>query len=512
MRPVSVLALPALSLALSLGVSDAYAQHPPAAPANIDPKQVVDAPMPTMEQIAANFDPEPNGLTSDEVVRRALEHSPELKKAMLSEDTAAANKARAKLAFAPRFDFGGKYQHVSFVKQPDFFGPLLDYIGSVGQAAGVPPPMASGGFGSGAGFPQVLDQWYTQAGVMMPVTDVFLTVVPTYKAADLLSGVAEQRRMASELQVSFDARVAFYDYAHVIGAVVVAHQAAELLENSVRDLEALVQAGAATETDLMRSRAELAKIRASEVELAGMRDVALRRLVVITGTEFDPKRGIGERFVGIELGATPELADLTAEAKRVRPELIALRKLEKARDYLARAKRGAQYPKLNGFGNGYYANPHPRVIPQTPEWRTSWDVGVMLSWSPNDSIYAHTQYNDALTDLASVREDLRLVEDGISMETAHAVSSHRAAVHGIDATTQVLEAARRYQRDQRSMVLAGAATPNDLLLAQVQLTRAALEWVDSFIKVRQAEAALLKARGQIGLNNKGSVAQGSSKP
>lgn len=494
MRTASVLALSALSLAFPLGVSGVRAQpSPPAAH---------DVPMPTMEEIASKFDPEPNGLTSEEVVRRALEHSPELKKAMLSEDTAAANKARAKLAFAPRLDFAGKYQHVSRVEQPDFFGGI---VRTIGNAFGLQPvnPVPAGGF------PQVLDQWYTQAAAILPVTDVFLTVVPTYKAANLLSAVAEQRRMASELQVSYDARLAFYEYAHVIGAVVVAHQAGVLLEGSVRDLEALVQAGAATETDLMRTRAELAKMRSTEVELSGMRDVALRRIVVITGTEFDPKRGIGERFVGIELGGTPDLAELTADARRTRPELIALRKLEQARAYLTRAKRGAQYPKLSGFGNFYYANPHPRVIPQTEEWNQSWDVGVMLSWSPNDSIFAHTQYKDALTDLASVREDLRLIEDGISMETAHAVSSHRAAVHHIDAATQTLEAARRYQHDQRALVLAGAATPNDLLLAQVQQTRAALEWVDSYIKVRQAEAALLKARGEIGLANKGPIAQGS---
>jgi outer membrane protein TolC len=506
MRLASVLALLALSLAFSLGVADAHAQHPPAAPAHTDPKQAVDVPMPTLEEIAANFDPEPNGLTSDEVVRRALEHSPELKKAMLSEDTAAANKARAKLAFAPRFDIMGRYQKLSNIVMPDFFGGIVDTIGYVyalGEPANPLPP---------GGFPQVLNQWYTQASVMLPVTDVFLTVVPTYKAANLLSDVAQQRRMASELQVSYDARVAYYDYAHVIGGVIVAQQAGVLLEGSVRDLEALVGAGAATETDLMRTKAELAKLRATEVELTGLRDVALRKIVVITGTEFDPKRGIGERFVGIDLSATPDLTKLTDEAKRIRPEIVALRKLEKARDYLARAKRGAQYPKLDGFGNFYYANPNLRIIPQTPEWRESWDVGVRLSYSPNDSIFAHTQYNDALTELASVREDLRLIEDGISMETAHAVSSHRSAVHHVDSATQALEAARRYQRDQRALVLAGAATPNDLLLAQVQLTRAALEWVDAFIKVRQAEAALLKARGQIGLANTGSVAQGSSKP
>src|SRR6185436_11441761 len=129
--PASALALPALSLVFSLGVSDARAQPSAASHPNIDPRQAMDAPMPTMEQIAANFDPEPNGLTSDEVVRRALEHSPELKKAQLSEDTAAANKARAKLAFAPRFDFMGRYQKLSSIVQPNFFGGIVDTIGNV---------------------------------------------------------------------------------------------------------------------------------------------------------------------------------------------------------------------------------------------------------------------------------------------------------------------------------------------------------------------------------------------
>ena len=64
---------------------------------------------------------------------------------------------------------------------------------------------------------------------------------------------------------------------------------------------------------------------------------------------------------------------------------------------------------------------------------------------------------------------------------------------------QQLEAARRYEADQRALLLAGAATPNDLLLAQRDLLAASLDWVNAFIAGRVAQAALLKARGQTGL-------------
>lgn len=468
----------------------------PAHKAIPQPQQVqpIDAPTPSLEQIARAFDPTPGGLTADEIVAKALLHSPELKKAELSEDTAKANKARASIAFAPRFDFQGKYTHVSKLSFTNALAStdIVETGDPIQDAVSRGLQNAFGRFS----FQQLPNQYYSSAGVTLPVTEMFLTVIPTYHGAATLAEVAAKRVEASALQVSYDARMAFYGYAHVIGAVIVAERAVALYEANVHDLDALVQAGTATQTDLIRARSELARMKVNVIEFTGQLDVALARLAVITGTQLDGKRGIGEAFVGIEMGPTPETARLTSEAKRSRPEVIALRKLEDARKYLANGRRGAQYPQLKGFFNGYYANPHPRVAPQQDRWYGSWDVGVSLSYSPNDSIYAHTQYKDALTDLASVREDLRLVEDGIAMEAANAVSTHRTAVANTQAASESLEAARRYQMDQRELMLAGAATPNDVLEAQLLLTRSALSWVDSFISFRMAEAAVLKAQGK----------------
>lgn len=462
-----------------------------------------------MEDITGSLQPVAGGVTSDEIVKQALEHSPELRKALLSEDTAAANAARAKIAFAPRFDFSGKYTRLSRVNMPkfDFIGGIFPLLQPVYDEAGLTLPPAPA---PQALFPQVLDQFYLQASAMLPVTDIFLTVIPTYKAAAKSLEVAKLRRQASELQVSHDARVAFYSYAHVIGAVLVAQKAVALLERNVADLESLVAAGTATQTDLIRAQAELGKARVRAVEISGMQEVALARLKAITGATVDGARPIGEALVGTQLSVTPSVADIESEAKRSRPEFLALKRLVDVRTLLTKARRNAQYPKLAPFANFVYANPNPRILPPEKEWNHSWDVGVMLSWSPNDSVYAHTQYKDSLIELKSVHEDLKLVEDGITVEAASAVASHRTAVAGVDAAQKSLEAAHRYQTDERALMLAGAATPNDVLQAQTQLTRAALDWVDAFINVRMAEAALLKAQGKTGLDAQAQTVRSST--
>jgi outer membrane protein TolC len=283
------------------------------------------------------------------------------------------------------------------------------------------------------------------------------------------------------------------------------------LEHSVEDLATLVAAGTATQTDLMRAQAELGKMHVHQVELHGGVEVALVHLKAITGVTVDIARSIGETLVSKTIMTTPTVAQVESEARKARPELLALKKLEQVRAYMIKARRNAQYPVLGPFANVYYGNPHPRVIPQVEgKGQHSWDVGLMLTWSPNDSVFAHTQYKDALTELKSVQEDLKLVEDAISVEAAQAVLAHRTAVATVEAAVKSLEAAHRYQADQRSLLLAGAATPKDALEAQTLLTRAALEWVDAFVSVRLAEAALLKAQGKTGLDSTDTTVRSST--
>jgi outer membrane protein TolC len=482
MRSTPWIALAALLLGTGL-TGPARGQQP--APAS-EPVKPEDS---RVDLIAHALEPDVGGLTADEVVAGALQTSPRLKSAGLQANKAAQNHFRAKLAFSPRIDLAAQYKRLSPLTLPPF--PLLFPVDPSNPNGELTILSNS--------FPQVLDQYGVTGSLMLPITEIFLVVLPTYKGAKRAKDVAAHQEEAVKLQVSYEARVAFYEYLRTRGRILVVQDAERLISSHVHDLEGLVKAGVATQTDLLRAQSELANTQAQLVELAGMGEVAVLQLSQLVGSTIDPSKGVGEPLVGRETEPTPELGNVVSKAQAQRPELLALRTLIGARENFADARRGAQWPQLRGLGNVYYANPNPRVFPQQQEWNTTWDVGVALTWSPNDYALARTQSSDADVDIAMVREDLRAMEDGVILESAAAVSSHRAAREKVAANIMSVDAARRRYDDQRALMLAGAATPNDVLEAENLLRRAELLWIDAFIHVRMAHAALLKAQGETGL-------------
>jgi outer membrane protein len=435
------------------------------------------------------LEPDDGGITAEEIVAGALKTSPRLKTAGMQATKASQNEFRAKLAFAPRIDLGAQYTRLSEVDLP-----------ALTMLAPVDPNNPNGDLMyAGFKFPQILDQYMVRGSLTLPLTEMFLVVLPTYKGVKRAKEVAAHQQNAVELQVSYEARVAFYEYVRARGRIVVIEDAARLLEAHVKDLRGLVGAGVATQTDLLRAEAELASTRVQAIEANGGGEVAALHLSQLVGSTIDVARGIGEPLVGKDVEPTPELGSIVGKAQAQRPELLALRTLIGAREHFADARRGSQWPQLRGLGNVYYAQPNQRVFPAREEFDTTWDVGVALTWSPNDYAYARTQASDADIDIAMVREDLRAMEDGVMLEAASAVTGHRAARERVAATIQSVEAARRRYEDQRALLLAGAATPNDVLEAENLLRRAELLWIDAFINVRMARAALLKAQGETGL-------------
>jgi outer membrane protein len=479
---------------------DTQAPVSPRQPAGPDSTRATTETQAATEQMQAELEPTPGGLTSDEAVRLALENSPNLHKSEIEFDKADANQARAKIAFLPRIDTSFGFSRLSKINLPPF-NLFPNATPEFLAAAGYSPEQLEN---ATSPFSPILSQWALQIRATMPITEIFLTIIPQYKAVKSLAKVAENQRDAQKLQVSYDARTAFWTYAQLRGNVAVARASVRVRESALRDLQSLVQAGTATQTELVRAQGELENAKAVEIQANGGVDVAREQLVQLIGVPVDTNRGIGEPFVNIDIGETPAFDKVLEEARRSRPELLALANTIDARQKLLHSKKGAQYPKLSATFGDTYANPNQRYVPPEKAWHNTWDVGATLAWSPNDTAIAYTQAQDAANDLKSAYEDKRLIDQGIAVEAATAVTNHRTAAATITAKTQQLEAARRYEADQRALLLAGAATPNDLLLAQRDLLAASLDWVNAFIAGRVAQAALLKARGQTGL---GSTAQ-----
>src|SRR5690606_23461939 len=125
------------------------------------------------------------------------------------------------------------------------------------------------------------------------------------------------------------------------------------------------------------------------------------------------------------------------------------------------------------------SNPQPRVFPQTQEFRESWDVSAVLSWSPHDLLDGEAQAGEARALRDQAQADLRALEDGIRLQVTEAATSYVASREALAAAQVGVEAAEESYRVQLERYRAGAATLTDLSDAAGEQARAQLELVSA---------------------------------
>ncbi|MCB9599570.1 MAG: TolC family protein [Sandaracinus sp.] len=172
-----------------------------------------------------------------------------------------------------------------------------------------------------------------------------------------------------------------------------------------------------------------------------------------------------------------------------------MREAVRAREAGIRAELGRQYPQLAVQGNVDVANPNNRIIPQQEEFRTTWDISVVLRWSPNEFGQARQRVEQARAQILALESDMAALEDAVRLEVAQAHEELRASLLAFEAAVVGLAAADESYRVRREQLEAGAAVTADVIDAESELTRARLDVVDAGIAVRLAKVRLDLASG-----------------
>ena len=110
-----------------------------------------------------------------------------------------------------------------------------------------------------------LDQFLFQARLAIPLSDIFLTILPRYRGASYAADAQALNAKAEAASVALLGREAFYNYARARAALLVARSSLEQSEAQRRDVDALVSAGTLARVELMRADAQVA---ASKVALS----------------------------------------------------------------------------------------------------------------------------------------------------------------------------------------------------------------------------------------------------
>ncbi len=455
---------------------------------------------------------EGRGITAEEAARAAVRTSPSIDSARAQFEQAQAGANRAIVAFFPRLEAQGRYTRLSPITQPSLFSTggitpeqeaaARALIGMVSDPAArtlfnadLDGQIAQAQQFSNFTFPVLLDNWSFGASLTIPVTDIFLQVWPGYEAAEGAARAQRHQVRARSAEVAQQAREAFYAYARARGAVAVAESAVAAAELQGEMIDSMVRAGAVAQVDGVRARAQIAGTRVAAMRAnAGMRiaEMALRTLMHLDG---DEPISIAEDLLEPLPPIDGELESLVQSALERRAEMLAIREAIRARGRQIDAAEGSRWPHLLISGNFAYANPNQRIFPLTQEFRDTWDISVILAWSPNDLFTGEFQAAEARAQRSQAESDLRTLEDGVRIQVTMAYETLRAARTAIDAARIGVEAADEALRVRQEQYRAGATIVTELVLAVTDRARAQLELIAAALDARIAYAQLQRAIG-----------------
>lgn len=413
---------------------------------------------------------DPAGWTAEKVAARAVEVAPSVKQAQATRTTAEDAAKLGVSAFAPRLDLRASYTRLSLIDPPN-----------------IP------GFGE---FPQYPDNFLLRASLAVPVTDYIFTVLPSFQAAEDLARVASFQAEAESESVALRARESFYLFVRTTAAERVAGDAVMQLEKYLADLEALVGAGEGTPADVLQARSRLAEARVQRSAARGSVRVATEALRLLLDLPAGAAITIAEDVFESARPAAPDAAALVTEAMESRPEVRALHALAESNDAQVRAAHGARYPRLSVVGNVDYASPNQRLFPQVEEFDATWDLSVVLSWSPNDFVSNKVVADQAELERTRVDNDLITLQDMLGSAATQAASDYGVALETISAADEGVTAAREAWRVRRELLAAGEATPSEALETETALRRAELQQIDAHVSARLALARVQHVIGK----------------
>jgi outer membrane protein len=436
--------------------------------------------------------PVPGGWTADAVGARGRKTSFDVAAKQASLRAAQAHVGAAVVAFFPRLSGLGTYTHYQDLTQPSL-GTLVE------PTSAVPPGPISAATPLSAiplSIPIPLDYWLAQATLTVPLTDYVLRLAQDHGAATRRADAARLDTLASEAQAYSDAKLDFYQYVKAVAQREVLVEAKAVAEAHLQDARNLFRVGRGSNADVQAADANVAAAQLAIDQATEMVGVAEEQLRTATHVPPSEPVSIGENVTSALVHDAYDLDVLKQEAAANRPEIQSLLLSAVAQDKQAASARAAQWPSLAASADYVYANPNPRIFIPEQQFKGFWDIGVRLTWTPNDVFSAGAVGDEQQAQAAAMRAQSMQVRDAAFLEVTQAVLAMRTADSSIESSDAQLRSAEEAYRARRELFLFSKGTSVELADAEASLFRARLAAISARIDQRIAQVRVEHATGR----------------
>ncbi|MCL2012737.1 MAG: TolC family protein [Cystobacterineae bacterium] len=449
-------------------------------------------------------------LTFSQALAEAQQQNPDLSaaRARLSQVATATSKARS--AYLPQLKGQGGYTRNS--KEYTLSMPTSYIVRDMGQETG--PAFDSSrpeGMDNPPGLPthfvavginpmeipiQVKNQWGAQLsltqGIILP--EVFIAIRNASLAKESATWSVESARR----EILFGTARAYLGASALRESLDVQQAMLEVRRGFERDAQAQFEAGAVAEIVVLRAAQEranqeqyLERTRASYVSATSALAALLARPVDFKVQR--PSEASDEDFAIFAADLTQAEEEALLNALGLRPEVAAARK---NLEYVEGLKSGAiasYLPNIVASANFNTSN-----VTGFAGGKTTWNVGVGVSWNLLDGGMRGAQLRERSAAIAEARAQLRAVEEKVHDE----LRSARAELHASEVNLATAQKTAVLARKSAELVKhnfdAGVATYLEVTDANTALAGAELGVVTEALNVRLARLMLLKAMGQFG--------------
>ncbi len=317
-------------------------------------------------------------------------------------------------------------------------------------------------------------------------------LLPGYKIAQRSADLAKQDLKRSVLDISYNVTTAYFGVLKAAKMVKLAEESKQMADSHYNQVNSMVKAGVAARADLLRVAVQQAN---SEVALTRAKN----------GLEI--ARDAFNNALGRPLEGSVELEEVGSsgtEAKLPEYKFILDKSYESRpewRQYLLSREIGEQNLRVAQLAylptvmlNGTIGN----RVTEYPAFTTdvdSWSLMGVASWTIFDGLSTQNRINEAAANLDAQKANEVQIKNGIALEVRDAYLSLQGALETIGSAKKAVDSAEENYKVSSQRYRSGVGTNIEELDAQVSLTQAKINYLQTVFDVKIARAKINKVVG-----------------
>ncbi|OGC04601.1 hypothetical protein A3H38_02925 [candidate division WOR-1 bacterium RIFCSPLOWO2_02_FULL_46_20] len=416
-------------------------------------------------------------LTLEQNVNVALQKNPSVLASQKRVNAANARLGQALGAFLPNIQLSGNYGQ-SYAQPSTVQFTTQTTLGAVTQTLT---------FGTDA--TQTTKGW--QASLNQPL--FVAALFPGYKIAINSLNLAKEDLRKTQLETAFNTTQAYFQVLAAEHLVALAKESKQMAESHLAQVRTMYAAGAAAQTDLLRSDVQVANAEVTLTRATNQLGLVRDSFNNVLGRDLEEEVNLTEEGFGKTIDDIPGYKQLLQLAEANRPDWRQFILTKEISEENLRVAQAARLPTLMLSGKS------GNQIVEYPSYSSdvnSWSVTGAASWTLFDGLGIQNRIREAAANLEEQRASEAEVKNGIALEVRNACLNLQSLTEALGSTKKAVEASQENYAVATRRYNSGVGTNSEVLDAQVTLTQARINDLQARFDLEIARAKINKVVGK----------------